>query len=399
MASRTPKYEEIKRWLRGEIESGRLSQGDRVPSEYALVDQLGVGRSQARQALRELELEGYVVRRQGSGSFVAPNAGGGPVQVSEAPATVAVAFPTYDSRYMRDVVEAFMARLFDAGYGVTNYNLQLDEEGETRFLDSVHRSGMAGLLIWLGNETPKVRDRLRELQEERFPLVMVDRYFPDVDLDYVVSDNERIGFDLTRALLDRGHERVACVGIADDKATSQANRLAGFQRARAGAGLANDDSAYVELDFLAGNVEVPIDVAMAPKEHPTGFVCINDIIADAVGTRLRQLGYSVGANVEVAAVDDGMFPGAEPLPAVTVRQQGLEIGRRSAERVLARLDGDDTPARHIIVEPDAVEASLLTPRDALVAPDLVSRPGLNGATHSHRPRAGRPTGRPAAPPG
>ena len=68
MLNRVPVYEDIKRRIKEQIRRGDLKAGDRVPSEYELVNQLGVSRNQTRQALRELELEGYVVRRRGSGS-------------------------------------------------------------------------------------------------------------------------------------------------------------------------------------------------------------------------------------------------------------------------------------------------------------------------------------------
>lgn len=53
------------------IESGQLTPGDRVPSERELTEQFGVSRMTARQALRELESQGYLYRVQGKGTFVA----------------------------------------------------------------------------------------------------------------------------------------------------------------------------------------------------------------------------------------------------------------------------------------------------------------------------------------
>jgi GntR family transcriptional regulator len=44
--------------------------GDRIPSETDLADQLGVSRTTIRDALSRLEIEGAIFRKQGSGTFV-----------------------------------------------------------------------------------------------------------------------------------------------------------------------------------------------------------------------------------------------------------------------------------------------------------------------------------------
>ncbi|HEY3364438.1 MAG TPA: GntR family transcriptional regulator [Symbiobacteriaceae bacterium] len=67
----TPLYYQIKTWLLEVIDSGAYRPGDRIPSERELTDQFGVSRMTARQALKELESQGYLYRVQGRGTFVA----------------------------------------------------------------------------------------------------------------------------------------------------------------------------------------------------------------------------------------------------------------------------------------------------------------------------------------
>lgn len=66
-----PLYYQIKTRLLEQIEAGQLKPGDRVPSERELTERYGVSRMTARQALVELETQGYLVRVQGRGTFVA----------------------------------------------------------------------------------------------------------------------------------------------------------------------------------------------------------------------------------------------------------------------------------------------------------------------------------------
>jgi GntR family histidine utilization transcriptional repressor len=74
MASRTRPpvpYEQVKASLRQRIALGGWQPGVRLPSERELVQQFGCARMTVHRALRELEDEGLIERRQGSGSYVA----------------------------------------------------------------------------------------------------------------------------------------------------------------------------------------------------------------------------------------------------------------------------------------------------------------------------------------
>ncbi|MDF2590567.1 MAG: transcriptional regulator, GntR family [Clostridia bacterium] len=52
------------------IKSGEFKNGEKLPAERTLCDMYNISRTTVREALRNLEIEGYVVRKQGSGSFV-----------------------------------------------------------------------------------------------------------------------------------------------------------------------------------------------------------------------------------------------------------------------------------------------------------------------------------------
>lgn len=67
-----PLGQQLRRYILGMIESGEWAEGDRIPSEPKLVEQFGISRMTAHIALRDLAAEGHLVRRQGTGTFVAP---------------------------------------------------------------------------------------------------------------------------------------------------------------------------------------------------------------------------------------------------------------------------------------------------------------------------------------
>jgi GntR family histidine utilization transcriptional repressor len=70
-AEGVPRYAAIKQFIIDEVRSGALKPGDRVASEAELVSRFGVSRMTANRALRELQNAGVILRRAGSGSFIA----------------------------------------------------------------------------------------------------------------------------------------------------------------------------------------------------------------------------------------------------------------------------------------------------------------------------------------
>lgn len=65
------KHVEIREWIEHEIQSGRLSIGDRLPTERELMEQFDVSRNPVQTAMSKLVETGLVQRRRGSGTIVA----------------------------------------------------------------------------------------------------------------------------------------------------------------------------------------------------------------------------------------------------------------------------------------------------------------------------------------
>lgn len=66
-----PLYTEVKESVRKLIERDGLKPGDRLPTEQELMRRFRVSRLTVIRAVRDLEMEGLIVRQQGRGTFVA----------------------------------------------------------------------------------------------------------------------------------------------------------------------------------------------------------------------------------------------------------------------------------------------------------------------------------------
>ena len=67
MTAPGPTYEVVLQSIEGDLRSGRLQIGDRLPPERALAEQFGISRASVREALRVLDAMGVVRSRRGTG--------------------------------------------------------------------------------------------------------------------------------------------------------------------------------------------------------------------------------------------------------------------------------------------------------------------------------------------
>jgi GntR family transcriptional regulator / MocR family aminotransferase len=70
--SAIPLYRQIEIFLRENIHSGALAADTRLPSSRELAQELGVSRITVKNAYAELESDGLIASREGSGTYVAP---------------------------------------------------------------------------------------------------------------------------------------------------------------------------------------------------------------------------------------------------------------------------------------------------------------------------------------
>lgn len=66
-----PLYKEVKRKITEAVRDGEWKPGDAIPSEKKLCERFGVSMGTIRKAVDELSAEGFLIRQQGRGTFVA----------------------------------------------------------------------------------------------------------------------------------------------------------------------------------------------------------------------------------------------------------------------------------------------------------------------------------------
>jgi len=140
-----PRYAAIKQSICNAVRDGLLKPGDRVPSEAELVEQFDVSRMTANRALRELQAAGILVRRAGSGSFIAePKPIGQMIEIRNIADEIRARGHVYRARVVQNEViraSADMAGLLEVPVGtklfhsiIVHHEAELPIQLEERFV-------------------------------------------------------------------------------------------------------------------------------------------------------------------------------------------------------------------------------------------------------------------------
>ena len=200
---------------------------------------------------------------------------------------------------------------------------------------------------------PSTQDQSYLASEVRagLPTVFVDRPPRGIEADSVLVDNRRGAKEAVSHLLGFGHTRVAVLVDLTTIPTAAA-RLRGFEAALKAEGLKPDPALVVTGLRTTEEAQHAVTSMMGMDDAPTAIFACRNILSIGAIRALRELGLSQ----EVALVGFDDFPLADLMtPSLTViRQNVREIGRRAAELLFSRIEGDTSPPRRILSVPTLV---------------------------------------------
>jgi LacI family repressor for deo operon, udp, cdd, tsx, nupC, and nupG len=254
-----------------------------------------------------------------------------------------ITFITADlgNRYVAEVVSAGEEAARARGYTV-NLVAARTEAAEAHAIARL-RSGASDGLVMHG-DSDRLADELRRLEARGIACVLLQDPVADGSLPCVRADIEHGGFLATRHLLSLGHRRVAHISDERMLARPVNDRLRGYRRALAGAGIAFDPSLVIAgANSFAGGAAAMRSLVAHPGPRPTAVFVFNDQMAIGGLHALASQGLRVPHDMALVGFD-GTDLGAFTTPELsTIDHPRHELGRLAATIVLDRLEGRASP--------------------------------------------------------
>ncbi len=171
-------------------------------------------------------------------------------------------------------------------------------------------------------------------------MVFVDRPPGLIEADLVVTDNQVGARTGVQHLIRQGHRRIGFLGDLLLIQTAK-ERYAGYLDAMRGADLPIVRSDTVHDATSSSLAEAAATAMMRGDDPPSALFTAQNFVTYGALRALRQLG--LHHTVALVGFDDFYLADVLDPPVTVVAQDPQTIGRRAAERLFARFDGDTSP--------------------------------------------------------
>ncbi|KHT47919.1 LacI family DNA-binding transcriptional regulator [Vibrio sinaloensis] len=184
-------------------------------------------------------------------------------------------------------------------------------------------------------------DELIEVVKETPATIILNRFIPDIADNCIFIDNELGGYLATKHLLDKGHQKIACITGQLSKGDSR-DRLQGYRLALAEAGITYNPSYVIEGRFDHNGNHERTRRLLDRAPDITAVFCQNDNIALAVYDVAAERNITIGKDLSVVGFDNDYHSAHIRPRLTTVNFPVEEMGREAARGVLAIVQ--DNPA-------------------------------------------------------
>lgn len=210
-------YYRLEKDLRLQIRSGLLPDYHRLRSETFLAAKYGVSRSSVRRALANLEADGLICRKKGSGTFVVPRADRLTAPKPSEPGKF-ILYLSFSSLYSRETfseTNTFRAVYdgFQAVLPQKNYEFRAAHVGtDWQIPDDLNNPELGGV-IFEGVVNKEFFDR----HLAKYPCIGVNCYNPELECSWVLEDSRGIAERSVKHLYSLGYRKIA---VLSDESSS-----------------------------------------------------------------------------------------------------------------------------------------------------------------------------------
>lgn len=346
-----PKYRQVYEALHHSIKTGVVKAGERLPSEAELGERYQTSRITIAKAVNELQLQGLVSRRAGSGTHVL-------VPETTAGHVFGLLIPDLGRTEIFDpichgMMQSPLSKPHSLLWGHSMGEAS-QQEKQAEHLCHQYISQKVSAVFFAPIEFTPAKDEVNNrivaaLDRAGIQIVLLDRCFARYPLrskyDLVGIDNRRAGFLITQHLLSHGLKRIAFVA-KPFSATTVDERIAGYREAL----FANGISPQEDL-VRKGDPEDPAFVRKLVSDcRPEGIVCANDFTAALLMAGLANQGIQVPEEMRIVGIDDVKYASLLPVPLTTQHQSCADIGATAMATMLQRLQMPNLPPRDILLQ-------------------------------------------------
>ncbi|APS40563.1 LacI family DNA-binding transcriptional regulator [Salegentibacter sp. T436] len=181
--------------------------------------------------------------------------------------------------------------------------------------------------------------QIKYLKEQNIPFVLIDRYFPDLDTNYVVIDNYQAAFDAVIRLIDTGHKRIGMLAYLNSL-HHMGDRVKGYEKAMKKHKLRLDSNWLQEINFFDMELEVKSAIdKMLGGDTPIDALFFATNTLAIIGLKyLNSLNYRIPSDLAIISFDQGEAFDFYYCPLTYIKQPLDELARNAVKILTQQIE-------------------------------------------------------------
>jgi DNA-binding LacI/PurR family transcriptional regulator len=252
------------------------------------------------------------------------------------------------------VLEGVEDTCHDLGYNLMICNSNENPDMEEEYIKEFQMRQVDGMIT---NPTCRNTQIYEKLARENYPLVVVNRRIPDLNLNNVFVDNVKGAYIAVNHLLKNGRKKVAVCVYKNPYVSTWKERLEGYQKALISNGLTSDDCILLEIEQRGDTQKESIMRLMSKFPGIDAIFSTNNMITLEVVGAIKEMGMRIPEDIAVVSYDETIWAKHLDPPITTIKQPGYRMGQMAAQHLIELINA----------------TSKLEPKTVMLEPELIVR--------------------------
>ncbi|MCF0048635.1 LacI family transcriptional regulator [Dyadobacter chenwenxiniae] len=194
-------------------------------------------------------------------------------------------------------------------------------------------------------------NQIQYLKERNLPFVLLDRHFPDIQTDFVATNNYKASYDAGIHLIQSGYERIGLIAYKSEM-YHMVERIRGYKHALSDNNIEFDSNWLKEVMFetIERDVKIAIDEILASDHKVEALIFATYGLAINGLKYINELRLKVPSDLAIVSFGQAEVFDLYYCPITYLRQPLELLGKTSVEYLLKKLKNPDEGMKQILME-------------------------------------------------
>lgn len=192
---------------------------------------------------------------------------------------------------------------------------------------------------------------LDALQAQKIPCVLIDRYFPGIQLNSVTTNNYQVSYEGVARMQSNGFKNIGMLSL-NSSLTPMTERVRGYRDAILDGGGTDVNRYHMEVEEsdLRNQVILAIDQLLAKEEPIDALFFASNLLAMEGLIHIRNLNISVPEDIGILCFDQSAAYNLFYCPLSYIEQPIHEIGEQAVRILLKSIDQPELPVQDLVLD-------------------------------------------------